>query len=739
FPQAIGLAATWDTTLMARVAGAIAREAASRGIRQVLSPVVNLADDVRWGRVEETYGEDPLLASTLARAYVAPFAQAGIVATPKHFVANVGEGGRDSYPVDLSERALEERYFPPFKAALDAGAGSVMTAYNSVDGAPATQNPWLLTTTLKQRWGFSGFVISDAAATGGATVLHHTEPNTASAARDALVAGLDVIFQSSYPQHRPYLDAVRRGLIPDSVLDAAVARVLRAKFELGLFEHPYADPDSAAFWNGHDRHRELALEAARASLVLLRNQRGTLPLGRTIRSLAVIGMDAQEARLGGYSGPGVAPVSILAGIRRKFPGARVRYAPGPGRLSPEYQAIPAENLSDLKGEYFDNPSLQGAPKLVRTDPRVDFLWTLSGPAPGIALDWFSARWSGTLRVPPRGLHRLGVAGNDGYRLYLDDRLLLDHWPKQSVGERLAPVSLAPGSTHRIRLEYHETVGQARLRLVWDAGVARDWKTRIDSAVALARTSKVAIVVAGIEEGEFRDRASLALPGHQEELILRVAATGKPVVVILIGGSAVTMTRWIDRVAAVVDAWYPGEQGGNAVADLLAGEFSPAGRLPVSFPLAEGQLPLVYDHKPTGRGDDYLDLSGHPLFPFGFGLSFTSFEYSALRVEPAELPAGGTAMVRCRIRNTGTRAGDEVVQLYVRDLLASLARPVLQLAGFQRLHLDPGEEREVSFALGSAQLALLDRSLHWVVEPGSFRVLIGGSSADFRLRGELVVR
>ena len=739
FPQAIGLAATWDTALMGRVAGAIAREAASRGIRQVLSPVVNLADDVRWGRVEETYGEDPLLASAMARAYVAPFAQAGVVATPKHFVANVGAGGRDSYPIDLSERALEERHFPPFRAALEAGARSVMTAYNSVDGAPATQNPWLLTTTLKQRWGFTGFVISDAAATGGATVLHHTEPNTASASRDAFAAGLDVVFQSSYPQHRPYLDAARRGLIPDSVLDAAVARVLRAKFELGLFEHPYADPDSAAFWNGHDRHRSLALEAARASLVLLRNERHSLPLNRAIRSLAVIGVDAEEARLGGYSGPGVAKVSILEAIRRKFAGARVRYAPGPGRLAPEYQVIPAEALRDLKGEYFDNPSLEGAPKLVRNDARVDFLWTLSGPAPGIPLDWFSARWTGAFRVPTGGLRRLGVAGNDGYRLYLDDRLLIDNWRKQSVGERLAPVGLAPGGTHRIRLEYHETGGQARLRLVWDAGIARDWSARIDSAVAAARASEVAVVVAGIEEGEFRDRASLALPGHQEELILRVAATGRPVIVVLVGGSAVTMTRWIDRVAAVVDAWYPGEQGGDAVAGLLAGEFSPAGRLPVSFPLAEGQLPLVYDHKPTGRGDDYLDLSGHPLFPFGFGLSFTSFEYSALRIEPAELPAGETATVRCRIRNSGTRAGDEVVQLYIRDLLASLARPVLQLAGFQRLHLEPGEEREVSFALGPVQLALFDRSMHWAVEPGNFRVFIGSSSVDFRLRGDLVVR
>ncbi len=741
FPQAIALAASWDTTIVARVAGAIARETRSRGIRQVLSPVVNLASDVRWGRVEETYGEDPYLVSLMGRAFVAAFEQAGIIATPKHFVANVGDGGRDSYPIDRNQRTLEELYFPPFKSAIQqAGARSIMTAYNSVDGSPATQNRWLLTTKLKREWGFTGFVISDAAATGGATVLHHTEPNTASAARDALEAGLDVIFQSSYPQHRPYLDAFRRGILPDSVIDSAVARVLRAKFELGLFEHPYVDPDSAAYWNGHRAHRELALASARASLVLLKNERGVLPLSRAVRSLAVIGADADEARLGGYSGPGIEKVSILEGIRQKLGASRVRYAPGPGRLSPEYTVIPAEWLgAGLKGEYFDNPRFEGLPRLVRTDRQIEFGWTLNSPGPGIPFDWYSVRWTGTLTAPPAGTRRIGVVGNDGYRLYLDGRLLIDNWRKQSYGERLARVTLAPGSAHQLRLEYFETTGNARLKLVWDAGAANDWSARIDSAVAVARRSDAAIIVAGIEEGEFRDRSSLSLPGHQEALILRVAATGKPVVIVLVGGSAITMSRWIDRVAAIVEAWYPGEQGGRAVAEVLFGDYNPGGRLPVSFPMAEGQLPLVYNHRPTGRGDEYLDLSGRPLFPFGFGLSYSSFAYSALAIEPTELTTDGSAVVRCRVKNIGTRAGDEVVQLYLRDLLASVARPVLQLAGFQRVHLEPGEEREVSFALGPEQLRMLDRDLHWVVEPGTFRVLVGASSADIRLRGELLVR
>jgi beta-glucosidase len=741
FPQAIGLAATWDSGLVGRVAAAIARETGSRGIRQILSPVLNLASDVRWGRVEETYGEDPYLASLMGRAFVATFERAGIVATPKHFIANVGDGGRDSYPIDRNERTLEEVFFPPFKAAIqEAGARSVMTAYNSVDGSPATQNAWLLETKLKREWGFPGFVISDAAATGGATVLHHTEPNTAAAARDALTAGLDVIFQSSFPQHRPYLDAFRRGLIPDSVIDAAVARVLRVKFELGLFEHPYADPDSAAYWNGHAGHRRLALESARAALVLLRNEGGLLPLPGTIRSVAVIGADAGEARLGGYSGPGIERISILEGIRQKLGAARVHYVSGPGRLSPAYAVIPAEGLGNgLRGEYFDNPAFAGQPRFVRTDRRIDFGWTLNSPGQGIPFDWYSVRWTGTLTGPKSGATQLGVEGNDGYRLYLDGRLLLDNWKKQSYGTRFAPLSLRPGSSHQLRLEYFETSGNARLKLLWNAGIPNDWRATIDSAVVAARRSAVAIIVAGIEEGEFRDRSSLRLPGHQEELILRVAATGTPVVVVLVGGSAVTMLPWLDRVAGIVDAWYPGEQGGHAVAELLFGDFNPAGRLPISFPMTEGQLPLVYNHKPTGRGDDYLDLSGRPLFPFGFGLSYSSFAYSALTIEPADIPPDGSATVRCRVKNVGPRAGDEVVQLYLRDVLASVARPVIQLAGFQRIHLLPGEEREVGFTLGPEQLRMLDSKMRWTVEPGTFRVMLGASSVDIRLRGELVVR
>ena len=754
FPQAIALAATWDASMMTRVAGAIARETRSRGIRQVLSPVVNIADDVRWGRVEETYGEDPYLSAVMGDAFVRAFEQAGIVATPKHFVANVGEGGRDSYPIDHSERLLTERFLPPFDAAVRrAGARSIMTAYNSVDGSPATQNHRLLNGILKGTWGFTGFVISDASATGGATVLHMTEPNTPTAATHAFEAGLDVVFQSSYPQYRPYWDAVNRGLVSVAIVDAAVARVLRAKFELGLFEQPYVDPDDAAQWNGHANHRLLARESSRASIVLLKNERRTLPFDRTkFASLAVIGSDAVEARLGGYSGPGIAKVSILDGIRARLRqgsgGQAVQYAQGPGRATREFVVIPADALSStsngttvpgLLAEYFDNNRLEGQPRIVRTDSRMDFRWTLNSPGRGLPFDWYSVRWTGLLKVPQSGVKRIAIEGNDGYRLYLDGRLLIDNWKKQSYRTRIEAIDLRPGSSVDIRLEYYESTGNARLKLMWDVGVLDDSQERIAEAVALASQSDAAIVVAGLEEGEFRDRAMLALPGRQEELILRIAATGKPVVVVLVGGSAVTMSRWIDRVSAVLDAWYPGEEGGNAVADVVFGDYNPAGRLPITFPMAEGQLPLYYNHKPTGRGDDYLDLTGQPLFPFGFGLGYTTFEYSNLRVEPSPIAASDSATVKCTITNTGSVAGDEVVQLYIRDVLATVARPVMELKGFQRVLLQPNESRDVVFNLGPEHLRMLDRDMNWVVEPGAFRLMIGASSKDIRLRGELVVR
>ncbi len=737
FPAAIALAATFDTGLVRDVAATIAREARSRGIRQLLSPVVNVATDVRWGRVEETYGEDPFLAATMGRLYTRELERAGVIATPKHFVANVGEGGRDSYPIQASRRALEELHFPPFRSALDAGARSVMTAYNSVDGMPASQSRALLDGTLRRDWGFRGFVISDQSAVGGAVVLHRTEANTATATKRAIAAGLDVVFQASYPEHRPYLATFQSGTISPAAIDSAVSRVLREKLRLGLFERPYVAPESAAAVAASPAARRIARDAARAALVLLRNERGTLPLAAGVRSVALIGADAAEARLGGYTIEGARGQPILDGLRARL-GGRVHYAPGPGRGRAGPVVVPEEAFDSLRGEYFDNIALGGRPRASRRDRKIDVRWTFNAPAEGVSSDWYSVRWTGRIRAPAGGVRRLGVEGTDGYRLYLDGTLLIDGWRKQSDRATLAPAALAEGTAHDIRLEFFEGVGNARVRLVWEAGPPDDVAARIDSAVALARRSEVAVVVAGIEEGEFRDRSSLALPGRQEELIERVAGTGTPTVVVLVGGSAVTMSRWIDRVGAVLMAWYPGAEGGNAIADVLLGDASPAGRLPVTFPLAEGQLPLSYFHAPTGRGDDYVDLTGAPAFPFGFGLSYTTFEYDSLRIEPRVVSGGGVT-VTFRLRNTGSRAGDEVPQLYMRDLVASVARPVMALKGFTRVRLGPGEVRTVTLALHARELRVLDESGRWVVEPGEHQLLVGPSSRDIRLRGPVKVR
>ena len=747
FPAAIALAATWDTSLMGAVATAIATESRTRGVRQVLSPVINIANDPRWGRVEETYGEDPWLTTAMTLAFVRPFERMGVVTTPKHFVANVGEGGRDSYPIDFDERLLEEVFFPPFKAAIQqAGARSVMASYNSVNGQPATANEWLLTKVLRDDWSFGGIAIGDQAGTGGAQVLHFTSPNNLVSTKQAIEAGLDVIFQSSVQQYTQFWPAFERGMIDRRAIDRALSRVLRLKFELGLFEHPYVDVDEAARSGGSRENRALALESARASITLLKNDAGTLPLKKSLKSLALIGTDADEARLGGYSGEGNGRISIVQGIRRKLgAGTEVRYAPGPGRFALEYVPVPAANLvsvSDgkrtpgLTAEYFDNNRLEGAPRVRRQDDRVDFGWTLNSPARGIPFDWYSVRWMGKLVAPATETVRLGVEGNDGYRLYLDGSLLIDDWQKKSYGSLLKDVRLEAGREYDLRLEYFESTGNARVKLVWNHAVPTDWRAKIDSAVQVARGSDAVVIVAGIEEGEFRDRSSLKLPGHQEELIEAVAATGKPVVVAIVGGSAVTMRDWIDRVGAVVDVWYPGEAGGEAVADVLFGDHDPGGRLPITFPVSEGQLPLTYNHKPTGRGDDYLDGTGQAAFPFGFGLSYTTFEYGGLSIEPSEIVPGGTATVHCTVQNSGAMAGDEVVELYLRQEVTSVATPLIALKGFKRIHLAAGESKDVSFTLSSTELGLLDAKLRSVVEPGTFRVMIGRSSKDIRLRGKL---
>jgi len=748
FPQAIGLAATWDIALVSEVFSAIADETRSRGIHMVLSPVMNLARDARWGRVEETYGEDPFLTSRMAVTFVRNFEQKGIITTPKHFVANYADGGRDSYPVNISERELYESYFPAYYASFTEGGGrSVMTSYNSLNGSPCTANNWLLNETLKGKWGFDGFVISDASAVGGLLDLHHIVNNREESAAAAINSGLDVIFQTEYKHHIPLLKAFRNGLIKQEVIDAAVRRILRAKFELGLFEDPYVDPEEAEKINGLPEHFQLAEKAARESLVLLKNNRDILPLKTNISSIAVLGEDAVEVRLGGYSGPGIHRVSILEGIRNSVaPGVKVNYEKGSTKEVQEFSGIAPrflkhENsgliLDGLEADYYSGIKFQGQPVMSRTDKLLDFHWTLFPPAPSLKTDWYSVRWKGTLISPKTGDFKIGLEGNDGFRLYLNDKLLIDSWVKQSYGTYMVPFYFIKGEKYKIRIDFYESSANGRIKLVWDQFTDRE-EEEMNKALKLAMKSDVVIIVAGIHEGEFQDRASLDLPGNQEVLIERVAATGKPVVLILIGGSAITMDKWLDEVDGILMAWYPGEQGGNAVADAIFGNYNPGGKLPLTFPKSLAQLPLFYNHKPTGRGDNYYDLSGEPLFPFGFGLSYTSFKYTALKIFPDENTGNRKAKISFSLRNSGSLPGDEVVQLYIRDEVASIVRPVKELKAFKRIHLEPGDSAEIRFDITPSMLEMLDLNLNRIVEPGVFRIMIASSSRDIRLSGELDV-
>jgi beta-glucosidase len=751
FPQSIALAATWNAGLVSQVAHAIAQETRSRGIRQILSPVVNIATDVRWGRVEETYGEDPYLSSVMGERFVKEFEQLGVVTTPKHFVANHGDGGRDSYPAHWNARMLEETYFPPFEACFsNGGSRSVMTSYNSLDGQPCTANEWLLKKKLKEEWGFRGFVISDAGSVGGMNDLHRTSEDFAESIKLAVENGLDAFLQTSV-DHFPlfFKKPLETNSIDQRAVDKAVARVLRAKFELGLFEHPYVDPEAAARWNGHPSHRELARQAAREAIVLLKNRNNVLPLKKTISSIAVIGPDAADMRLGGYSGPGNRKVSILNGIKAKLDNAaNLMYAGGCSREDTAAAVIPQQFLRSvtgtttspgLLGHYWDNSSLTGTPVLLRIDSQLQFNWSLFPPHPDVPRDWFSVRWTGELLSPITGELRIGLEGNDGFRLYVDTSLVIDNWEKRSYSRILHTIKVVKGRAYPLRIEYRETTGFGRLRLLWDYGVLKAGRARFDEAVRAARMADVAVVVVGLVEGESMDRASLALPGHQPELISAIAATGKPVIVVVVGGSAVTMHPWLDQVDGVLDVWYPGEEGGNAVADVVFGDYNPAGRLPITFPVSVGQVPLIYNHKPTGRTDYYYDLPGEPLFPFGFGLSYSTFAYSNLRFKKGTINTGDSVRVQFTVQNTGRRDGDEVVQFYIRDLIASVARPVLELKGFQRVHLRAGETRELFFTVSPEMLMMFDRSMKRVIEPGDFRLLVGSSATDIRLRGSFSVR
>jgi len=745
FPQAIGLAATWDPELMLKVSKIIGREARSRGVTQCLSPVVNLTWDSRAGRTEETYGEDPHLASVMAEAYVKGLWENRVIATPKHFVLNfVGDGGRDSAEVHFSERILRETELRPFQASIRAGALSLMAAYNSLDGIPCSSNRWLLTEVLRWELGFKGFVVSDYGSVTGILERHRTTSSPEETAKAALEAGLEVELPGVNIYGDPLLRAVKEGLIPQEVVDEAVRRVLRAKFEIGIFDELYVNPEDAE--RVPEEAKSLALEAARKSVVLLKNE-GLLPLDR-VKSVAVLGPLSDEVRLGGYSGTPRSAVSPLQGIKAVSEprGITVYHAKAcPADLDLDL-AIPNKYFTPppgvepgrngLLGEYFSNPDLAGNPLGSRLqapwEGYMRFDWGYDPPYPGLPRDSYSVRLRGSITPPETGRYRFRLfASGGGARLWVDGKLVIDSWDSPSDLPREGVIELEGGKAHDLRLEYRKVGhGYAYLKVGWDL----EDPASLKEAVEIASKVDAVVIFAGVMEGEQRDRASLRLPRLQERLIQEVLKVNPRVVVVLETGSPV-VGEWIVQVPAIVQAWYPGQEGGTAIAEVLFGLVNPSGKLPLTWPRHEGQEPLYYNFKPSGRVYDYVNMPSTPLFPFGHGLSYTKFKYGDLNVTQEGL----NWRISLQVQNTGAVEGEEVVQLYVRDEVSTLSRPLLELKGFKRIKLRPGESTKVEFTLTPDDLAMFDSNMRRVVEPGEFRVLVGSSASDLRLMTHISLR
>lgn len=630
FPQVLGLASTWDPDLIQNVFTAAADEMASAGTNQAFTPVLDLARDPRWGRTEETYGEDPYLVSRMAVAAVNGLQGTSwdidrrhhVIATAKHFaVHGQPEGGTNTAPGNYSERAIRESFLVPFQAAVqEAHAGSVMASYNEIDGVPSHINHWLLDRVLRQEWGFSGYVTSDGNGLQMLVETHHVAADKAEAARKALAAGVDYDL-SDGTVYATLAEQVKQGVIPESEVDRAVSRVLVTKFRLGLFENPYVDPDYAERTVNSPEHKQLALQAAEKAIVLLKNDGNLLPLDpKKLRTIAVIGPNAADVHLGGYSRD-----------------------PGPG------------NQSSI---------LDGIQK--RVEPRVKVLYS-----EGCKI----------------------TTGKQGWSAWYENKV--------------------------------------------DIPDAKSQEASIRAATELARRADVSILVVGESESTNReawseehlgDRDSLDLIGAQEQLVEAVVGTGKPVVVLLINGRPLSVNFIKEHVPAILEGWYLGEQGGTAAANVIFGDVNPAGKLPITFPKSVGQLPDFYDYKPS-RNRSYLQNGRQPLFPFGYGLSYTTFKFDDLRVEPQMILPGGIAKVSVNVTNTGTREGDEVVQLYIHQRVASVTRPVMELRGFKRVTLKSGEKTTVEFTLTPDSLSMLDLDMHRVVEPGTFDIMVGPSSVE----------
>ena len=768
FPQAIGLGATFDTRLMSRVATVISDEARAKyheaqrlgnhnrfyGLT-FWSPNINIFRDPRWGRGQETYGEDPYLTARLGVEFVKGLQgndpkYLKVVSTPKHYAVHSGpEPERHRFDAAAAERELRETYLPAFRATLtEARAASVMCAYNRTNGEPCCANTHLLNDILRDEWGFKGYVVSDCGAIDDIYHRHHFVKTAEEASALAVKRGTDLECGETY---KSLVNAVKQGLISEAEIDRAVKRLFEARFRLGMFDPPEMVPYAKIPFSANDsnEHRQLALEAARESIVLLKNQNNTLPLRKDLKSIAVIGPNADEVPvlLGNYNGQPSRATTALAGIRQHVSAStKVSYTVGATLTEISVVPVPASALRTsgdkpgLDAEYFANKNLEGPPALKRVDESVNFDWGMSNPAPELPADNFSARWTGKVIPTVSGKYRFGAIADDGVRIYLDGKLIAEDWTQHAPTTVTGEVTLEAGKSYEVKMEYYESQIGAVAKLVWQPPVTNAGSPYAE-AVKLAKEADAVVLVLGISsqlEGEEMtirepgflggDRTDLKLPARQEALMQAVAATGKPIVVVLMSGSALAV-NWADaNVSAIVQAWYPGEEGGAAIADVLFGDYNPAGRLPVTFYKSVDQLPPFETYSMDGR--TYRFFKGQPLYPFGHGLSYTRFKYSGFAVSSPRLSTSDPVTVSATVENVGGREGDEVVQLYVTDLEASVRVPIRSLAGVERVHLKPGERRVVSFTIDRHQLAVITDDGRTVVEPGEFKVTIGGKQPGF---------
>ena len=765
FPQSITIAGSWDKDLMHRVATVISNEARAkhhemarrgkRGIYQGLtfwSPNINIFRDPRWGRGHETYGEDPLLTGLMGAEFVKGLQgddpnYLKVVATAKHYAVHSGpEPLRHEFNAKVSERDLFETYLPAFRTLIiDGKAHSVMCAYNQFRDHPACANPYLYR-ILREDWGFTGYIVSDCWAISDFFKYQGYSADAAEASAVAVKVGTDLNCGNSYPHLG---EAVKRGIISESDLDVAVSRLFEARFRLGMF-----DPEEKVSYaqipfsvNTSDKHTTLAREAAQKSIVLLKNENNILPLSRDVKTIAVIGPNADnwEALLGNYNGIPENPVTVLQGLRNKLePRTKILFAEGSHLANEVHNLHPVPSVflqtedgrQGMRGEYFANAEFKGAPAFVRIDDNIDFYWESHAPAPELPDDDFSVRWTGYLVPPVTGTYHIGSWGMPTLSVWFEGERILRQNSEHHAFHSEKPIHLEAGKKYKVVYEYSNWYGDGDARLLW----AMPDPDMLQKAVGIARQSDVVVLVLGLSqrlEGEEMpikvdgfeggDRTHLNLPGVQEQLMKAVKATGKPVILVLLNGSALSVNYAAGNMDAILTAGYPGQEGGNAVADVLTGDYNPAGRLPVTYYQSVDQLPPFEEYDMTER--TYRYFTGQPLYPFGFGLSYTTFAYTELKFQQT-LEAGQPLNVSVKVTNTGQRSGEEVVQLYLTDEKATTPRPIRQLEGFERISLKPGESRVVEFTLDPRQLSIINDKEMRVIEPGWFNVAVGGKQPGF---------